>query len=503
MGNIGDAYYQVGLLDSATLYLSEGLRLDLKQHDEVSEVGDLRSLGAVAAQQGHPQQARQYYLQSLRRGRNVTYRQVSVYLGLAELASTTGYPDSALYYGQRALAAGQRIHYPPDVLDASEYLSRAYAARHDSAAAFRYLALANTTRDSLYSQAKTIQMQTLDFSERLRQQELAEQQAQAAARQRQNLLLAALLCAVPGLALLWRHNRLQRRTNTQLQRLNEAVTRQKQELQTQRDQLDTSLTGLRAAQAQLIQSEKMASLGELTAGIAHEIQNPLNFVNNFADVSAELMAELREAQAAGDNEEVGALAEDIRQNLVKINEHGRRAASIVRGMLEHSRTSSAERRTVSLNNLAEEYLRLAYQGLRANDKSFNAELKTDFDPVQPRCTVAVTELGRVLLNLLSNAFYAVRERQRRGEVGYVPVVEVSTRQVGGHVEIRVRDNGTGMPAEVQAKVFQPFFTTKPTGEGTGLGLSLSHDIITQGHGGSLTVQSQPGQGTTFSITLPT
>jgi two-component system NtrC family sensor kinase len=215
------------------------------------------------------------------------------------------------------------------------------------------------------------------------------------------------------------------------------------------------------------------------------------------------MAELREAQAAGDNEEVRALAEDIRQNLVKINEHGRRAASIVRGMLEHSRTSSAERRTVSLNNLAEEYLRLAYQGLRANDKSFNAELKTDFDPVQPRCTVAVTELGRVLLNLLSNAFYAVRERQRRGEVGYVPVVEVSTRQVGGHVEIRVRDNGTGMPAEVQAKVFQPFFTTKPTGEGTGLGLSLSHDIITQGHGGSLTVQSQPGQGTTFSITLPT
>ena len=347
-------------------------------------------------------------------------------------------------------------------------------------------------------------MQTLDFSERLRQQELADQQAQAAARQRQNLLLAALLCAVPALVLLWRYGRLQRRSNEQLRGLNEAVTQQKQELQTQRDQLDASLTGLRAAQAQLVQSEKMASLGELTAGIAHEIQNPLNFVNNFSEVSAELVTELEEEQQrpTRDAELEAELLGDVRQNLLKIHHHGQRAAGIVRGMLEHSRTSTAERRSTNLNKLAEEYLRLAYQGLRAKDKTFQAELKTDFDPALPRVSVVATDLGRVLLNLLNNAFYAVQKRQQTGEAGYRPNVSVSTKQVGNQVEIRVTDNGTGIPDEAKAKIFQPFFTTKPTGEGTGLGLSLSYDIITQGHGGTLAVESQPGQSTMFTISIP-
>jgi two-component system NtrC family sensor kinase len=503
-GNIGEAYFKLGVLDSATTYLRAGYRLDLEQHDEVSEASDLVTLGDVLARQGHPRQARQYYHRSLAHAQNVTYFVAPAYLGLAELARTAGYPDSVLYYGRRALAAGLQYHNPPNVMDASNYLSRAYAARHDSAAAFHYLALANATRDSLYSQAKTIQMQTLDFSERVRQQELADQQAQAAARQRQNLLLAALLCAVPALVLLWRYGRLQRRSNEQLRELNEAVTQQKQALQSQRDQLDASLTGLRAAQAQLIQSEKMASLGELTAGIAHEIQNPLNFVNNFSEVSAELMEELAEEQArpARDNELEAELLSDVRQNLVKIHHHGQRAAGIVRGMLEHSRTSTAERQPANLNKLAEEYLRLAYQGLRAKDKTFNAELKTDFDPALPRVSVVATDLGRVLLNLFGNAFYAVQKRQQTGEAGYQPTVTVSTKQVGNQVEIRVADNGTGMPAEVQAKIFQPFFTTKPTGEGTGLGLSLSYDIINKAHGGTLAVESQPGQGTTFCIMLP-
>jgi signal transduction histidine kinase len=248
----------------------------------------------------------------------------------------------------------------------------------------------------------------------------------------------------------------------------------------------------------------MASLGELTAGIAHEIQNPLNFVNNFSEVSAELMEELAEEQArpARDNELEAELLSDVRQNLVKIHHHGQRAAGIVRGMLEHSRTSTAERQPANLNKLAEEYLRLAYQGLRAKDKTFNAELKTDFDPALPRVSVVATDLGRVLLNLFGNAFYAVQKRQQTGEAGYQPTVTVSTKQVGNQVEIRVADNGTGMPAEVQAKIFQPFFTTKPTGEGTGLGLSLSYDIINKAHGGTLAVESQPGQGTTFCIMLP-
>ena len=261
---------------------------------------------------------------------------------------------------------------------------------------------------------------------------------------------------------------------------------------------------LRATQAQLIQKEKMASLGELTAGIAHEIQNPLNFVNNFSDVSAELVQELREEKAKGpaaDAELEADLLSDLEQNLTRIHQHGQRASNIVHSMLEHSRASTGERQPVDINALADEYLRLAYQGLRAKDKTFNATLETDFAPDLPLVEGVGADLGRVLLNLFNNGFYAVQQRQLAGEPGYQPTVWVSTR-LAGQVEIRVRDNGTGILEAVRQKIFQPFFTTKPTGEGTGLGLSLSYDIITQGHGGSISAESQPGQGSTFTIGLP-
>ena len=290
--------------------------------------------------------------------------------------------------------------------------------------------------------------------------------------------------------------------NAELERL---VGERTAALTIQAEELRHALTELRTAQAQLVQSEKMASLGELTAGIAHEIQNPLNFVNNFAEVSAELVAELEEERArpAPDAGLEDELLADLKQNLLKITQHGSRAASIVRGMLEHSRTSTGERVPTDLNQLADEYLRLAYHGLRAKDKSFNATLKPDFDPALPLVPALPQDLGRVLLNLLNNAFYAVRQRQQRGESGYAPTVRISTRRVGGgEVEIRVADNGSGIPESVKQKIFQPFFTTKPTGEGTGLGLSLSYDIITQGHGGTLAVDSREGEGTTFTITLP-
>ena len=267
-------------------------------------------------------------------------------------------------------------------------------------------------------------------------------------------------------------------------------------------ELQRSLPDLRATQAQLIQREKMASLGELTAGIAHEIQNPLNFVNNFAEVSTELLAELKEAQATGDAEEVAALADDLSQNMGKISHHGRRAAAIVKGMLEHSRTSTGERAPTNLNQLVDEYLRLAYQGLRAKDKTFNAKLTTDFASDLPLVEAVAGDLGRVFLNLFGNAFYAVQKRQQTGEAGYQPTVNVGTRRTANAVEIRISDNGTGMSADIQAKIFQPFFTTKPTGEGTGLGLSLSYDIITKAHGGTLAVSSTEGQGTEFVVALP-
>ena len=272
---------------------------------------------------------------------------------------------------------------------------------------------------------------------------------------------------------------------------------------------ESTLTELKVTQTQLIQKEKMASLGELTAGIAHEIQNPLNFVNNFSEVSTELVEELREEEtkANRDPELIGELLDDLSQNLQKITHHGGRASSIVKGMLEHSRTATGEREPTDLNALADEYLRLAYQGIRrsgdpAKDKGFNAELITNFAPDLGEIAVVPQEIGRVLLNLYNNAFYAVREKQKTAPADYHPTVWVSTHRVADAVEIRVKDNGAGIPDDIKAKIFQPFFTTKPTGEGTGLGLSLSYDIVTKGHGGTLTVESMVGKGTTFVINLP-
>jgi two-component system, NtrC family, sensor kinase len=270
--------------------------------------------------------------------------------------------------------------------------------------------------------------------------------------------------------------------------------------------LNQSLDELRQTQTQLVQKEKMASLGELTAGIAHEIQNPLNFVNNFSEVSAELIKELQEEREKGAERDEGVETElltDLGQNVQKITQHGRRAANIVRGMLQHSRASTGERTQTDLNALADEYLRLSYHGLRAKDKSFNANLHTSLDPaLEPACVVA-QDIGRVLLNLFNNAFYAVWEKQKTAPPAYRPTVWLHTRQLGGHIELRVQDNGNGIPADLQRKIFQPFFTTKPTGQGTGLGLSLSYDIITKGHAGTLAVETSPGEHTTFIITLPT
>ncbi len=275
------------------------------------------------------------------------------------------------------------------------------------------------------------------------------------------------------------------------------------ELVGQKDELQKTITELKATQTQLIQSEKMASLGELTAGIAHEIQNPLNFVNNFSEVNKELLAEMNDEITKGNYDEVKSLAKDVTDNEEKIIFHGKRADSIVKGMLQHSRATSSVKEPTDINALADEYLRLSYHGLRARDKSFNATFKTDFDPSVGKVNIISQDIGRVILNLLTNAFYAVNERHKaQVDVGYEPTVTVSTKKLDNKIEIRVSDNGGGIPQKVVEKIFQPFFTTKPTGQGTGLGLSLSYDIITKGHGGILTVETKEGEGSTFIIQLP-
>ena len=290
------------------------------------------------------------------------------------------------------------------------------------------------------------------------------------------------------------------------------------ELAVKNKRLSDALQQLQATQAQLIQSEKMASLGELTAGIAHEIQNPLNFVNNFSDVSSELIDEMNEELKKGDIEEAKAISTDIKINLEKINHHGKRASDIVKGMLEHSRKSTGEKVPTDINALCDEYLRLAYHGLKAKEKDFNASMETHFDPTLPKMDIIPQDIGRVLLNLINNAFYAVKERSKNGENGYQPTVSVSSERVdspsgaglpasqqaggergkGDFIQIAIKDNGSGIPEHIKDKIFQPFFTTKPTGQGTGLGLSLAYDIV-KAHGGELKVESTENLGTTFTI----
>ncbi len=318
-----------------------------------------------------------------------------------------------------------------------------------------------------------------------------------------------------------RTEKVKRTTAILLEETIEELQQKRKAIEETNSVLTKSLEELKAAQALLIQSEKMASLGELTAGIAHEIQNPLNFVNNFSEVSTELVDEMNEELATGNKQyaignvqEANAslqnaieIANDLKQNLEKINHHGKRAGDILKGMLQHSRSSSGQKELTDINALADEYLRLAYHGLRAKDKTFNAAMKTDFDETIGLVKIIPQDIGRVVLNLITNAFYAVSERKKQQPENYEPVVAVSTKAVKpplgglGVIEILVKDNGTGIPQKALDKIFQPFFTTKPTGQGTGLGLSLSYDIV-KAHAGELRVETKEGEGSTFIIQLP-
>ena len=267
-------------------------------------------------------------------------------------------------------------------------------------------------------------------------------------------------------------------------------------------ELNKLLQDLKATQAQLIQAEKMASLGELTAGIAHEIQNPLNFVNNFSEVNIELIDEMQEHLKAGKVDEAISVSNNIKENEEKISHHGKRAESIVKGMLQHSRSSSGQKEVTDINNLVDECLRLSFHGMRAKDNSFNAKTITDFDESQPKVNINPQDIGRVLLNLFTNSFYSVTQKRKQGGEGYAPLVSVKTVVSVGHVSITIRDNGNGIPQQALDKIFHPFFTTKPTGQGTGLGLSISYDIITKGHGGELKAETKEGEFAEFTIILP-
>jgi two-component system, NtrC family, sensor kinase len=360
-------------------------------------------------------------------------------------------------------------------------ISDFYVRQENRDSAFAYLKMAALLNDTLVSvEKKRLQeFQHIVFDEQLRLRMLEEEKIQTQNKLRTYAMLTGLgLFLLIGI-LLYRNNRQKQKANKVLLK---------------------TLNDLKSTQQQLIQSEKMASLGELTAGIAHEIQNPLNFVNNFSELNRELAEELKTELSGGNIQSATEIAGDLASNAEKINHHGKRADAIVRGMLQHSQTTKGQKEPTDINALCDEYFRLSYHGLRAKDKIFNAMLETNFDPAVGLVNIVPQDIGRVLLNLYNNAFYTVQEKKRQMP-NFEASVLVQTKRSGDHVEIAVKDNGTGIPQNIIDKIFQPFYTTKPTGSGTGLGLSLSYDII-RAHGGDLRVTSRPGEGADFIILLP-
>jgi two-component system NtrC family sensor kinase len=405
-------------------------------------------------------------------------------------------PDSSIYYSVKTLHVANIIG-SKNLGDIYENLYKSYRLKNNRDSIYKYQTLALTAQDSTYqSTIKSLaDFQKLSFSEKLKSQALETEKEAIQTRIRVYVLLTVVGVLLLLSIIFYRNYR-------QKQKANHLLHGQKEEIENQRDNLGKALQELKNTQSQLVQREKMASLGELTAGIAHEIQNPLNFVNNFSEVSTELLDEMDVELDKGDIAEAKSIAADLKQNLEKINHHGKRADFIVKGMLQHSRTSTGERELTNINTLADEFLKLSYHGLRAKDKNFNAELITNFDEKLPKVNIAAQDIGRVLLNLFNNAFYAVNEKKKTAGDDYKPEVTVSTSSTSKEIQIKVKDNGNGIPDAIKDKIMQPFFTTKPTGEGTGLGLSLSYDIVVKGHGGSITVETKEGEGSEFTVTLP-
>ncbi len=427
---------------------------------------------------------------------------VTSYNGMSLLFARQKNKDSSLYYAKKALETARITGLASSLLEAYRSLSNANQLNNKADSAVKYEQLAYKLNDSLKNVriGNLTKYQKFSFDEQLRLKKLDEEKTANA----NNLKMMGLLAVLGGILvvafILYRNNRQKQKANKVL---------------------ETTLTNLKSTQSQLIQSEKMASLGELTAGIAHEIQNPLNFVNNFSEVNKELLTEMNEEIVKGNYEEVKALAKDVTDNEEKIIFHGKRADAIVKGMLQHSRSNSGVKEPTDINALCDEYLRLSYHGLRAKDKSFNATMKTDFDKTIGNINIIPQDIGRVILNLITNAFYVVDERARQAPGKnrdgqpksqemtsfekmsslYEPTVSVSTKKIGDKIEIKVADNGNGIPQKILDKIFQPFFTTKPTGQGTGLGLSLSYDIV-KAHRGELRVETKEGEGSIFIIQIP-
>ncbi len=497
--NLGQSYLEANKPDSALYYEKEAERIALQANDTTFRLAKTY-LGAIEIQLGDIYKALNnqalslaYYYKSLQTTteNNNRISLCRVCLRLSRYHLGKGNKDSSLYYSLWNLAILQTLGMvtgPETNLGTgyeNVYLSYKLNDQFDSA--FKYQGLALLTKDSLAKVRikNLVEFQKLTYAEQLRLQNLEKEKVVYQNKVRTYFLLAGIGVLLLLAIIFYRNNRQKHKAKIKIEQ---------------------AYDNLKATQLQLIQSEKMASLGELTAGIAHEIQNPLNFVNNFSEVSNELIDEMKHELSKANYADANAIADDVKQNLEKINHHGKRADAIVKGMLQHSQSSGGVKEPTDINKLADEYLRLAYHGLRAKDKSFNAALKTDYDETIGDINIIPQDIGKVILNLITNAFYAADEKKKSGIEGYEPTVSVSTKKRNEksdscRIEISVKDNGNGMPQKVLDKIFQPFFTTKPTGQGTGLGLSLSYDIV-KAHGGGIKVESKEGEGSEFIVRIP-
>jgi two-component system NtrC family sensor kinase len=502
--NLGSAFLRKGLLDSASYHAQQADSFALLPEFKRIYGGRNKTLiGDIYFKQGDYRQAKLLYLNGLDLSikTNNQFNAAITKHKLSQLYLKIKQNDSALFYAKDNLSSMYLVkqnfaNFQLNLGTLYEDIFFAYKQNNQQDSAYKYLLITSQIKDSLYKVriANLSAFQNVSFEETLRLESLESEQLQTESKIRIYSLLAGLMVvSVIGIILF--------RNNNQRKKSNLLLTNQKNEIEQQKKQVEESMEQLQSTQSQLIQSEKMASLGELTAGIAHEIQNPLNFVNNFSEVSTELVDEMKSEIKNGNYDEVNVIADDVKQNLEKINHHGTRAADIVKGMLQHSRSSSGLKEPAVINALADEYLRLAYHGLKAKDIDFNATMKTDFDESIDKINIIPQDIGRVILNLITNAFYAVNEKSKQGIADYEPTVSVVTKKVNHQVEIRVTDNGNGIPPNILDKIFQPFFTTKPTGQGTGLGLSLSYDIV-KAHGGELKVETKVEIGTEFIIQLP-
>ena len=406
---------------------------------------------------------------------------------LSDLYRKRNILDSSLYFGREGLVLAKQMN-APDLLQRSyAALASYYRTTHNLDSTIKYIDLVSEMNAKNFNAKQAQEFQNIEFDETLRQREIMETEVAFQNRLQKYALITGFLIVAIVAIFLWRINRQRQKSNAVLQK--------------QKKEIEEAMANLKAVQAQLIQSEKMASLGELTAGIAHEIENPLNFVNNFSEVNKDLLSEMKEEIENGNLEDAKSLAVNIINNHDKINHHGKRADAIVKSMLQHSRRSSGINESTNINTLAEEYLKLAYHGFRAKEKTLNVVLKTNFDESIGAIHVIPQDIGRVILNLLNNAFYAAQEKTKQTSGEYEPVVSLNTKNMGNKVLISVKDNGIGISRKVIDKIFQPFFTTKSPGQGTGLGLSLSYDIV-KAHGGELTMETIEGDGSTFFIELP-